>query len=583
MAPAKGRSQRFAEFEEKLAEDYDPEAECPVEESDDSQSEDGSDELGGTEHYVSVGKSKLRRTDPVSLGPQYSGKRVSRAALDESSEEEEDDEDDEDTSGEDEDEEFADPETADLKADHVGRDEEIDSDDALCESDQERFAKFTFRGSSKPKLTPTQRRQRPIAADFLSDSEEEDGRLTEDLKADSDDSIADEDEKEGGESEDGLGQSNSEDGSELDDDADSGSDDDGSQDEDDTDGTSGDESEAGGTDERAELRKIMSEGQKSIVSTMSEAAKADAEKGSAVRQQRRSFDALLNIRIRLQKALVAVNSLGTTSGGDQDPAGDEPYQAAEEAALKLWSTIETFRCSLPTSSAAAAGQKRKRELGLDTPLDELWEDMEAIESRAASHRKKVLEKWSDKVRSTTAVATSRKLGNATVQRLTSVLDDQLVQSDRLVKRTRVPRSCAPVQMAQKVQEDEGIYDDADFYQLLLKELVDQRTTDSSGGSGGPGGSSSVPTVRWGAAAREAKTRKVVDRRASKGRKLRFTVHEKLQNFMAPEDRRSWEQEAIDRFFGTLFGQKMELREDDGFEDEEMGGGNLEEQGLRLFR
>ncbi|EJT81198.1 transcription factor AATF/Che-1 [Gaeumannomyces tritici R3-111a-1] len=574
MAPAKGRSQRFAEFEEKLAQDYDPEAEAPVEESDDSQSEDGSDELDGTEHYVSVGKSKLRRTDPVSLGPRYSGKRVSRAALDDSSEEEEDDEDDEATSGEDEDEEFADPETADLKADHVDRDEEIDSDDALCESDQEKFAKFTFRGSSKPKLTPAQRRQRPTAADFLSDSEEEG------LKADSDDSIGDEDEEEEGESEDGLGQSDSEDGSGLDDDTDSGSDDDGSEDEDDTDGTSGDESEAGGADKRAELRKIMSEGQKSIVSTMSEAAKADAEKGSAVRQQRRSFDALLNIRIRLQKALVAVNSLGTISESDQDLAGDEPYQAAEEAALKLWSTVETFRCSLPTSSAAASGKKRKRELGLDTPLGELWEDMEAIESRAASHRKKVLEKWSNKVRSTTAVATSRKLGNATVQRLTSVLDDQLVQSDRLVKRTRVPRSCAPVQMAKKVQEDEGIYDDADFYQLLLKELVDQRTTDS-GGDGGPGGSS-VPTVRWGAAAQEAKTRKVVDRRASKGRKLRFTVHEKLQNFMAPEDRRGWGQEAIDRFFGTLFGQKMELREDDGSEDEEMGG-NLEEEGLRLFR
>jgi protein AATF/BFR2 len=328
----------------------------------------------------------------------------------------------------------------------------------------------------------------------------------------------------------------------------------------------------------------MSEGQKSIVATMSEAAKADAEKGRAVRQQRRSFDALLNVRIRLQKALVAVNSLGAVPESDKD-SSDEPYQAAEEAALKLWSTIETFRRSLPAAlSAAGAGQKRKRDVGPDTPLDELWEDMEAIESRAASHRKKVLEKWSDKVRSTTAVATSsRKLGTATVQPLTSVLDDQLVQSDRLVKRTRVPRSCAPVQAAAKVQEDEAVYDDADFYQLLLKELVDQRTMDSSsGGAGGPG---SLPTVRWGAAAREAKTRKVVDRRASKGRKLRFTVHEKLQNFMAPEDRRAWEQEAIDRFFGTLFGQKMELREDDngGSEDEGMGGASLEGQGLRLFK
>ncbi|TQS32352.1 hypothetical protein Golomagni_07332, partial [Golovinomyces magnicellulatus] len=47
-----------------------------------------------------------------------------------------------------------------------------------------------------------------------------------------------------------------------------------------------------------------------------------------------------------------------------------------------------------------------------------------------------------------------------------------------------------------------------------------------------------------------------------GRKMRFTVHEKLQNFMPPEDRRTWETDAIDRFFGTLFGRKLELNEDE---------------------
>ena len=77
-------------------------------------------------------------------------------------------------------------------------------------------------------------------------------------------------------------------------------------------------------------------------------------------------------------------------------------------------------------------------------------------------------------------------------------------------------------------------------------------------------------------------RKKVDTKASKGRKMRFTVHEKLQNFMAPEDRGSWEPEAIDRFFGTLLGQKMTLGEEmeaDEVEDEI----SLEEQGLMLFR
>ena len=156
-------------------------------------------------------------------------------------------------------------------------------------------------------------------------------------------------------------------------------------------------------------------------------------------------------------------------------------------------------------------------------------------------------------------------------------------TDRLVKRTRTPRSCAPVQAAKKVAEDADIYDDADFYQLLLKELVDQRSADTVAGSG------AAATVRFAAAAKEAKAKKHVDTRASKGRKMRFNVHDKLQNFMAPEDRRSWEQSAIDRLFGTLFGQKMRLDEDEAGdggasdEDDDMADGGAEEAGLRLFR
>jgi protein AATF/BFR2 len=129
-------------------------------------------------------------------------------------------------------------------------------------------------------------------------------------------------------------------------------------------------------------------------------------------------------------------------------------------------------------------------------------------------------------------------------------------------------------VARKISEDVNIYDDADFYQLMLKELVDQRSSSL-------GGPTQAATVRY-AAVKEAKNKKQVDTKASKGRKLRFNVHEKLQNFMAPQDRRSWEQHAIDRFFGALFGQKMVLNEDDDAE-EENGGMTAEEEGLRLFR
>jgi protein AATF/BFR2 len=360
---------------------------------------------------------------------------------------------------------------------------------------------------------------------------------------------------------------------EADEDSEEG-DEDEDEDEDEEDEDEDEDGKSDGGDDRAKLRKMATEGQKSIVAAMSQAAKADADKGAAVRTQRRAFDSILNLRIRLQKALVSANSFGVV-----DEAGEnatEPYQAAEEAAVKLWNTIDSVRHSfMPESSRAKVGEKRKREIDIDTPTQAIWESMEIVEKVALSHRRKVLNKWSDKVKKSNAAPSTRKLVNSEAQSLVSALDEQLVSSERLIKRARTPRSCAPVQAAKKVEEDPEIYDDADFYQLLLKELVDQRSTDSSA----PG--ESVATVRW-AALKETKTRKLVDRRASKGRKLRYTVHEKLQNFMAPEDRRQWEEHAIDRLFGTLFGQKMELKEDEG-SDDEMGGVSIEEEGLRLFR
>ncbi|TLS28834.1 hypothetical protein PpBr36_00308 [Pyricularia pennisetigena] len=574
MAPKKGRSQKFSELQEKAVKDYDPEADVPVDDSDDDSNSGGdSDGLAGTEHYVSVGKSKLRQADVDNLGPQYRGKRVSRSALDESDEDsaEESDEDDSESEGDDSAEEFADPDTADLEADHIDDDEEIDSDEALGASDEEKFAKFTFRGSSKPRVESTRRSKRPIAADFLSDSEEDEddaGSAESDLGEGSGGSG---DEDNGLESDEVSGSIEASEDEDDDDDED-----DEEEDENGSEGERDEESSGKNADLSAQLRKMMGQDGSQNTGTQSQAAGLD--KGRAVRQQRRSFDSLLNIRIRLQKALVAVNSMSALP--ENEFTEGQPYQAAEEAALKLWSTIDTFRRSLtPGLSTTSAGQKRKRDVDTDTPLQDLWEDMGVVEARAASYRKKVLEKWSSKTKSTTAVTAKRQLGTTTVDSLTAILEDQLVNPDRLVKRTRVPRSCAPIQSSKKLQEDENIYDDADFYQLLLKELVDQRTLDGS--AGGAGGS--VPTVKW-AAVKEARTRKVVDRRASKGRKLRFTVHEKLQNFMAPEDRRTWEQDAIDRFFGTLFGQKMELREDvDGAsEDEDMGGVDVDGPGLRLF-
>ncbi len=316
-----------------------------------------------------------------------------------------------------------------------------------------------------------------------------------------------------------------------------------------------------------------------MVATISQAAKADADKGNAVKQQRKAFDSLLNVRMVLQKALVATNSMTAIEDKETEEIPNKPYEAAEEAAIKLWNTLDQIRHQLSKANPSIeVGQKRKRDIVASTPSSEIWARMQNSEVAVIDNRQSTLEKWSAKVRGAASLPVSQKFNTTMQQSITSLLQDQLASSEHLVRKTKMPRSCAPIQRDLKVVEDPNIYDDGNFYQMLLKELVDQRRVESLTAPATEGGKA----IQW-TAVKEAKTKKIVDTKASKGRKLRYTVHEKLQNFMAPEDRGSWEPQAIDRLFGTLLGQKMTLGEDDTNISDEEESVPLEEQGLMLFR
>ena len=515
-------------------------------------------------------KSKLRKPDAPTLGPQYAGSDISRSAL--LAEESDNDPFGSGASQQDgsEKSEHADPEDFQLE-DQVIDDGDIDSDEAFGEGDEEKFKGFVFRGSGAPRTALVDGPTRNMTTNGQDSSLEEDMDMRDDEEVEEESGEDVEDSSDDGVEESERSEEASEDASDVD-----GSDDE---------NTLGDAK----TDDRAELRKMMAEEQKTVAATISQAAKADAEKGKAVKQQRSTFDALLNTRIRLQKALIASNSLSAPSTTtNRSEGGKEAIQAAEAAALKLWSTLDDLRQSLtPTPTS----KKRPFSATHSTPTPTLWTQMQTHETTSLPSRRTTLTKWSSKVHLATALPTRSRLTNAPSQQpLTAVLDEHLssANTDRLIKRTRIPRSCAPIQAQYNTpeeEEDTAIYDDADFYTLLLRELVDQRMADSANTTSTPNSSVNLASLRAAlpsaaAARREAKVKKKVDTKASKGRKLRYTVHEKLQNFMAPEDRGTWGERQVDELFGSLLGRRVGLGE--GGEGEE-DGVDGEEEGLRLFR
>jgi protein AATF/BFR2 len=94
-------------------------------------------------------------------------------------------------------------------------------------------------------------------------------------------------------------------------------------------------------------------------------------------------------------------------------------------------------------------------------------------------------------------------------------------------------------LASTTRRDPDTYDDGEFYAQLLKEFVE------AAAGGGPGAAGARVTAA-------TRRRKAVDRRASKGRKLRFDVHDKLVGFMAPDDRAGTPPLAR-QLVGALFG------------------------------
>lgn len=98
-----------------------------------------------------------------------------------------------------------------------------------------------------------------------------------------------------------------------------------------------------------------------------------------------------------------------------------------------------------------------------------------------------------------------------MKNVVQLIDDMVTDQNewsKLVGRTRVWRNKG-VRMGDEVTEeqDEEVFDDTDFYQQLLRDVIDSRNGERGGQD-------------WMAAQKERKKKKTVDTKASKGRKLR---------------------------------------------------------------
>jgi protein AATF/BFR2 len=83
---------------------------------------------------------------------------------------------------------------------------------------------------------------------------------------------------------------------------------------------------------------------RTVTEKLAESAQSDAEKGRDIKLQQKFYDTLLDARIRLQKALLATNSLPVGESTTQhDEQTVTALQAAKQEALNLFASTHELR------------------------------------------------------------------------------------------------------------------------------------------------------------------------------------------------------------------------------------------------
>ncbi|KAL9547531.1 hypothetical protein PS6_007087 [Mucor atramentarius] len=501
MSKSASLANLIADLDSTAPKDYDPEdiLEPLNDNNDRSDQESDNEESGARDHYLSVGKSKLRSEQPLLEDPRYAGKRTSRKDIYSDDDEEEEDEEIKGFPASDDDDEEDDE-------DEEANDDSNDDDEDLL-------------------------------ANAKSYEEEED------------DSEADSDEQDQEDAE-----------SDAASDAESAQND-------------GEDDEI-----NTELRRIQEE-EKQMISQLSKSAQSDIEKGQHVRQQLTLWDNCLENRIRMQKVIDEANKLPQNDTYYDFLAKAEGVEKdLENAKNDLREVIDDLmdiRADLFTQNGSIDLEDvnystRKRHLDDDDQyIDALWHDISQINDVFVPFRNSTLEKWSNKVQVAAGARLNKKF-KAFDQNILSQIESAMSDKSGLIKRTQLQRSDykvlgkVNVEVDKEQQEidtgkkpdrhlntyDVEIFDDQDFYQQQLRELIESRMVDTD--------DPMAIGMRWAARKQteQKKKKKVVDRKASKGRQLRFNVHEKLQNFMAPIPVGDWHESMVEELYTSLLGQRL---------------------------
>ncbi|KAG5437920.1 hypothetical protein PCANB_000266 [Pneumocystis canis] len=288
---------------------------------------------------------------------------------------------------------------------------------------------------------------------------------------------------------------------------------------------------------REELKSFIENEQKDLVREITKVNKLEIEKGKHIQAQIKIYNNLLDARIRLQKALVAMNSLALNYKIDELDGNKLLKDDAENESISLINFLTDIRKILIEMEEINVDDSilKRKEDSSGNSTDFFYNDILNLDKQILTWQNETLLKWSDRVKATSVLSFNKF--NSLHQNILDLIQENMMNKDKLLEKTYIDRS------EKKEPKNKERFDDTDFYQTLLLDLINRRMVDSG----------NTREMRW-SILRQKKQKNNVDTKASKGRRLRYHVHDKLQNFMTPNPINLWTEKQTDKLFSSLFGQ-----------------------------
>ncbi|XP_018783803.1 PREDICTED: protein Aatf [Bactrocera latifrons] len=298
---------------------------------------------------------------------------------------------------------------------------------------------------------------------------------------------------------------------------------------------------------------------------------AEVQKGQCVQNQLQIWERLLEMRIHTQKILSKSNQLpapNTLKAHQQDSEKlSNISRESVSSVSKLLSTLVQLQNAFDqqfTEQRNALKKTLKRALPQhDTegnnavPIKRFAEHIDEHFQEFKPYRNSVLLKWDDRTKLLTPGAGAKKKSLSEDYDIIRKIENTLQNRSTLIEKSQTSKDGDEAttdkelvengnsENKQKSKRNVELYDDSDFYHQQLRELIEYKSNTSVSASEVTQQYMELQKLRQ-------KMKKKVDTRASKGRKLRYTVHNKLINFMAPDDTSTWTEESKEELYRSLF-------------------------------